>query len=35
LEDRPLRIAVVAVQLAPSGQRLEVRHYPSAVAQED
>jgi putative endonuclease len=35
LEDQPFRIDVVAVQLARSGKLLEVRHYPSAVAQED
>lgn len=34
-EERPYRIDVVAVQLAPSGKLLEIRHYPSAVALEE
>jgi len=35
LEDRPYRIDVVAVQLAPSGRLLDVRHHPSAVTLEE
>lgn len=34
-EERPYRIDVVAVQLAPSGKLLDIRHYPSAVALEE
>jgi putative endonuclease len=34
-ENRPYRIDVVAVQLAPSGKLLEVRHYPNAVTLEE
>jgi putative endonuclease len=34
-EDRPYRIDVVAVQLAPTGKLLDVRHHPSAVALEE
>jgi putative endonuclease len=33
--ERPFRIDVVAVQLAPSGTVLAVRHYPGAVTSEE
>lgn len=34
-EDAAYRIDVVAVQLAPSGRLIAVRHYASAIATED
>lgn len=33
-EQRPWRIDVVAVSLAPSGKLLGVRHYPASVSEE-
>ena len=33
-EQRPWRIDVVAVSLAPSGKLLGVRHYPACVSEE-
>ena len=33
--ERPYRIAVVAVELAPSGRLLGVRHYPNSVGAEE
>ena len=33
-EQRPFRIDVLAIQLAPDGKLLEVRHYPSAIGGE-
>lgn len=34
-EDRPYRIDVIAVELAPNGTLLAVRHYPRSVEMED
>ena len=33
--ERPFRIDVVAVELAPSGRLLGVRHYPNSVGSEE
>jgi putative endonuclease len=35
IENHPFRIDVIAVQLTSSGQLVEVRHYPAAVALEE
>ncbi|MFI5271609.1 MAG: YraN family protein [Ktedonobacterales bacterium] len=33
-DDRPYRIDVIAVDLAPSGKLLGIRHFPSCVGEE-